>query len=328
MSVVFEAVNCSTNRNGLVYNPAAVKTGGYGVFRIEYWPDDVDIGISWSTSSTVAEVSTHYRDPGADYAVVRGRHTGDFTLTATLSNMLGVPEQPHIRAKVLPLTRTPLHFYVMRDNGVPIADPLTISNMVVGVNHIFAQAAMEFYVADIYNMDVNSSSDWLSHNTHDSVVKMFSFTNVVDGLEIYLTQTLPNDVDGYGVRIMGSYINRDNLGIAVDITKNNLDEALAHEIGHSCGLNDIYVGTSVEMWKPPTILTMRPDNWTGDTTINYLPYDICHSNVVIRQLMNGVHVIGQRDLPFAGIYGSETRSGNLFLLLSVGLDSMSRNPHH
>lgn len=46
--------------------------------------------------------------------MVDSLHTGDFTLTAMLSNMLGVPEQPHIRAKVLPLTRTPLHFYVMQ----------------------------------------------------------------------------------------------------------------------------------------------------------------------------------------------------------------------
>ncbi|MBQ9430652.1 MAG: hypothetical protein IJU44_03785 [Kiritimatiellae bacterium] len=328
VSVVFEAVNCSTNRNGLVYNPAAVKTGGYGVFRIEYWPDDTDIGISWSTSSTVAEVSTHYRGLGADYAVVRGRHTGDFTLTATLSNMLGVPEHPHIRAEVLPVTQTPLHFYVMRDNRVPIADPTTISNMVAGVNLIYAQAAMEFYVADIYDMDENFCTRWPQKPKRQDVLELFSSTNVVDGLEIYVVTSLHDNVEGYGARITLPSDNNDKLGLAIKITARDLTQVLAHEIGHSCGLNDIYIGTSVEMLKRPTPATIQNENWTGGFSRGYLPEDLCHHSVVMRLLMHGIHIGNHCDIPVIGLKGAESYTSGLFGLISVGLDSMNRNPHH
>jgi hypothetical protein len=103
---------------------------------------------------------------------------------------------------------------------------------------------------------------------------------------------------------------------------------LAHEIGHQCGLSDIY--TSV-LGMPPLTMPLSPDHLTpadwnnGPGPQEYYPRGLPLSTVIERCLMFG-YTSGGYDLPMGRVKGYNV--SGIFRPVSVGVRGMNRTPAH
>ena len=118
----------------------------------------------------------------------------------------------------------------------------------------------------------------------------------------------------------------------------NANRTLAHELGHACGLNDIYLedGNDV-LVEGPCSKERAPLDWNNGTSSRYYPCGLEQSRLVRRLLMfgttgNRLGVIPRG--PVEGAWCSESvdqETGRKTLRWSisnapVGLNSLNRQP--
>ena len=115
-------------------------------------------------------------------------------------------------------------------------------------------------------------------------------------------------------------------GCGMAVRANAKLNTLAHEIGHACGLEDLYIayypcGGLVSEDK------VTPLNWSGGEGTGYYAPTLTYSDLTYRAIMNAPYAtIPRADLPLdrlTVVIGSER------IALSVGLSQMStRDPRH
>ena len=161
-----------------------------------------------------------------------------------------------------------------------------ISNSLVEVNRIFRQAAMSFrlrscmYTNDAFLAEINSTNI-------DQVVSLCSILEPRGGLNVFFVPEVSNGELGF-----------EN-GFGIVVKQLSGAGVFAHEIGHACGLADIYD------WHEGTTLVVQ-----GASRKEWMPHDWGrsrngnnHAAMIRRLLMYGYHADESIDISYGDVYG-------------------------
>lgn len=179
-----------------------------------------------------------------------------------------------------------LHCWIVADDaGQSSHSFATISNNVAELNRIFSQVAMSFEIQSISCTNSSHLSNVVfTNDLHIS--ELCSITNGTGGLEVYFVETITDGTDAFcatsGVVVSRSY-NRTTL---------------AHEVGHACGLKDVYVGhreTSLTVTGMPCKV-WSPLDW------GWYPDFVTQEVLIKRLLMYGVDTADKGDISRGDIY--------------------------
>ena len=342
VAVTLEPV--TTENSPEVYNPCGIATGGIGYYKINVEPAALfpDDKISWSVvSGDVSFVGN--RNTGRLVAVKGGSTEGAFKLEVELEGV-NFPANPCIAGMVLDPKTVPVTVWIVRDdNGNNAAcSEGRVQELLDGVNAIFKQCAMTFHVNGA--IQYTNCEEWLDIDfTNGWSGELESIRNIetaTGGIELYFVRDFY--IDG---TIAGSLLGlEDTQGI---VLRSGISErTLAHEIGHACGLLDIYPYRSVSntlerVVTGPVTADRLPQDWGA----GYYPPDLLQAYLITyRLLMMGYEdptITTTCDIPLGSVYGTwfdrlpPLFEGDVVIdvweqsLAPVGLNSMgNRQPCH
>jgi len=320
--IKLEPITCGTTGAGVIVNPSGVAAGGLAAYRVEVEPEDAvaDGDIHWSVAhGGVTFYSDH--NTGREAIIRGGAVESDFKLEVRIGDV-PVTGCPYIHGRVLQPTVTPIHAYIICDaNGTPAVSTNTVHAWVAEANRIYKQVAMSFYVAGVeYVVNTN----WFEIDTDAEFYQMTSYASGTEGLELYCV-TFIEDVRTNG-RHSSPSVGVDARGMAV---KSGAPLAtLAHEIGHACGLNDLYI----EYYPCDGLVSedkVTPLNWSGGEGTGYYSPTLSYRDLTHRCLMDAARPsVTRGDIPLDDIKMMLKGGGGPFPI-SVGLGSMGeRKPKH
>ena len=132
----------------------------------------------------------------------------------------------------------------------------------------------------------------------------------------------------------GSELTGFNTRRCLVVAKNASGVILAHEIGHACGLRDIYAtqdGLSITDAGVVKAEYLNPLDWGA----GYYNPDLLHTNLITRLLMYGYIHPNQGHIPHGrvhGVYKPRDANGQLLPttkgMTPVGLQDFNRQPQH
>ena len=252
------------------------------------YPDEA---IRWSASgqgavSFAGDVST-----GRAVDVV-GVSTGDVSLAVSLLGYQG--PAPCVETRVVEPVTVPVRAWIVHGTNGPAVPPSEVPSRLAEANRIFRQVGMEFRLVSLSNV-VNQAwmhvhhreGSWSLHHT------ICNSVHVSDGVKVFFVGDI-DDADG---------ITSDN-GIVVRAESDGA--VLAHELGHACGLRDIYVENPETTHLRVTGYVSRdrlPRDWSSDSIDGFYPPELPQAEVVDRLLMNGVSCPLHVDLTFGDVDG-------------------------
>jgi len=124
--------------------------------------------------------------------------------------------------------------------------------------------------------------------------------------------------------------------IVARLRQDSQRSGLAHELGHACGLRDIY-----EWFRDPTTGVVTSINDAGLTRASYMhpkdwaagyyPRGLLHTNLITRVLMYGYSHDTKGCIPYGDAYGVYLPVNATQLITGmapVGFKDMKRNPTH
>ncbi|MDX9794925.1 MAG: hypothetical protein RBU24_15570, partial [Kiritimatiellia bacterium] len=342
VAVTLEPV--TTENSPEVYNPCGIATGGIGYYKINVEPAALfpDDKISWSVvSGGVSFVGNC--NTGRLVAVKGGSTEGAFKLEVELEGV-NFPTNPCIAGMVLEPKTVPVTVWIVRDdNGNNAAcSEGRVQELLSGANAIFKQCAMTFHV--------NGAIQY----TNSSALLDIDFTNGWSG-ELESIRNIETETGGIELYYINQFVFDDEpddhfLGVedmqGIVITSIISDKTLAHEIGHACGLLDIYPYRSVSntlerVVTGPVTADRLPQDWGA----GYYPPDLLQAYLITyRLLMMGYEdptITTTCDIPLGSVYGTwfdrlpPLFEGDVVIdvweqsLAPVGLNSMgNRQPCH
>ena len=314
--------DAGTTGAGVIVNPSGVAAGGLAAYRVEVEPEDAvaDGDIHWSVAhGGVTFYSDH--NTGREAIIRGGAVESDFKLEVRIGD---VPETdcPYIHGRVLEPTVTPIHAYIICSNGIPAVSTNTLHAWVAEANRIYKQAAMTFVLESVQN--VYGHDAWFIINDQAEFYQMTSYASGTGGLELYCVSFIVNgSTNG---RHSSPSVGVDARGMAV---KSGAPLAtLAHEIGHACGLNDLYI----EYYPCDGLVSedkVTPLNWSGGEGTGYYSPTLSYRDLTHRCLMDAARPsVTRGDIPLDDIKMMLKGGGGPFPI-SVGLGSMGeRKPKH
>ena len=295
---IADVVNNSLYSGGELCNPAAIVAGTNAPFAITfsslYPPEET---IVWSVEEGDAEF-------------VGGMNTGSCVRVSSFATNTAVTLKVQIgdaksrpvkfRAYVVePLSVKTTVWIVGNDDGSYYASDVTsVSNMVAGVNKLYEQIGVSFYVDSISFTNKREFLD-LSYpngkcNFHIRR-KLVSSASDTGGLEIYFVNKISNRAKA----------DHDRFGIVV--STNATAKSIAHEIGHAFGCVDVYY---VQKSNKSSLLRDRCVNeskayqdWSNGAGCRYYHFGICQDEIIGRLLMCGYDFQQSIDMTSGSIYG-------------------------
>lgn len=180
-----------------------------------------------------------------------------------------------------------LYCWIIGDaNGNSYFTPGSVSNLVSEVNDLYRQVAMSFEIKEVVRTnDVALTAVDLNNESQKS--RVCAIGSGTGGLELYFV----NELRGRAAAAHRS------TGIIIGPTANG--RTLGHEIGHACGLPDIYDShrdTPLSIAGEPTKDRM-PNDW------GWYPTNVTQKMVVSRLLMYGYSSAQKADLTYGDVYG-------------------------
>ena len=240
---------------------------------------------------------------------------------------------PFIKFKGVTETVTSVRAWILGDGMRYSRTEAEVRAMFDDVNAIYRQAGMRFVIA---NVTCTNMQDYLDLEDNAAyITKLRTICSIASntvGLEFYFVdalrdgQTAACNVPGYNATILGIVVATNATAIS-----------LGHEIGHSCGLQDIY-----EWHRENTTLVVTggvshirlPDDWGSNGELGYYPPGLNQVSLLRRLLMYGYTIPGAIDLSYGDVYGLyyiPTISGKACFLntATVGFAKYAnRNPEH
>lgn len=180
-----------------------------------------------------------------------------------------------------------LYCWIIGDaNGNCHFTPSSVSNLVSEVNGLYRQVAMSFDIKEmLFTNDVSLTAVDLSNELQKA--KVCAIGSGTEGLELYFV----NELRGRATAVHRS------TGIIIGPSANG--RTLGHEIGHACGLPDVYDfhrETTLSITGAPTKDRM-PNDW------GWYPTNVTQKMVVSRLLMYGYSSAQKADLSYGDVYG-------------------------
>ncbi len=178
---------------------------------------------------------------------------------------------------------------VCDDEGRSPHSEVSLSNQVASLNRIYSQVAMSFSIESISYTNSTRLS-FVDYTNDVQNAELCNLTNGTDGLELYFVKSITCDVDAFHWA----------LGVVVGEQAN--DTTLAHEIGHACGLSDIYDSYSCET---DLVVTGMPQKVYFTHDWGWYPENVTQAQLVQRQLMYGYNTgsTHKGDISRGDVYG-------------------------
>ncbi|MBR4172140.1 MAG: hypothetical protein IKR48_10860 [Kiritimatiellae bacterium] len=289
-----EPVTTETWGDGILYNPCGVLIGQEAKYRIQIYPAGFpESQITWSVSAP-GRLEFLGNNTGSIVSV-RGIAAGDATIQASVSGILGLRDQdrPTMKLRVVNPSSVKIRAWIIGDGRQWATTPSHISQMVGRANQLYAQVGMGFQLESVGRI---TNSEWMAiemiSNTWPRSQQVVNYTNGTDGLEIYFTAAID----------WATGLHRDG-GIIISSTAPL--ETLGHEIGHACGLEDIYDQHS----QSGLTLTVGieadnlPDDWGSVSDVGFYTRNLQYPNLLKRLLMYGHSNVGKSDISYGDVKG-------------------------
>ena len=338
LEVVLSPVT-SEELNGRIVNPSGCVLGSQSTFKIAVAPTTYpDSYIKWTSSNAGY---ANFTNPFGREVEVTPAQSAPNTLSVDIPYLN--ESAPQISYTVYNSLKTvSVNFTFIRDSlgtmpgGISDANAY-IASRLADANKVFAQAGMTF---------VNGGVSYVNRNDWYNAPASTSF----DAYTNTLAQIVTSHPAYYGIKVfvINSFVRSDFSveNRAVTVPVNGFVHGivfpavfsgviLAHEIGHVCGLKDIYDDVSVYGGPDFPILgqnvtrTDLPLDWTGEK--GYYESTLTKAEIIHRLLMFGRHSISEShfDIPRGEIFGiSSSTSHQSFStdLIDVGLSGLNRDP--
>ena len=184
-----------------------------------------------------------------------------------------------------------------KDGTYYASDAANVSNLIVGVNKIYEQIGVSFYVDSI---SYTNSEEWLdiSSNSGCDAIKRRRLTDITQnsgGLELYF-------IDKVSPIALG---NHDRYGIV--LSTNVTAKIISHEIGHAFGSSDVYptrrVGGAAPLPDSSVCEARAPGDWSNGEGCRYYMPGLTQKDLIGRLLMCGFGYPDAIDLSTGSIYG-------------------------
>ena len=228
-----------------------------------------------------------------------------------------------------------VYAYILGHNGDYRTTAVEVTNLIAGVNEIYEQVGMKFEIATVSNKLVNSDllvidADAVRKSVPLGICNLAQHAN---GLEIYFV----HEIKWNGVTGFNWFPGEQSVGIIVPAGVSTI--VLAHEIGHSCGLEDIYHTAPLNSYpnQPQIVGNIRsdwlPGDWGSTSPTEHFYFDNRQQGIIETLLMLGTGT-SKGDLSFGNIHGIWFRlvDGEKIFRTSmapVGVSSnLNRNPRH
>ena len=338
-SMVFEPITSETNALGKTVNPSCVVVRRSGYFKATVSNNLDDDEIVWNASSEETGLVTST----GRMAEVRPTACGTYTLNIQVGDYERVKGE--VKFIAVEETTTEIRAYILgTTNGFP-RTAAEVTNYVAEVNRIYEQVGMKFTLCSVTNLVFDARQLHIGASSALTASNICNIATNTGGVEVYFVP----DTGTYNVP---AYVFRNDSGEALGIIAGPAaeGEVLAHEIGHSCGLRDIYVNNealrsllnSEELPDLPDLTERVParENLPGDwgstsPDMSFYSDGKRHETIINNLLMMGVQSdrLGT-DIPFGAIFGNwyiwNNNQTNFYTSLApVGVTTgFERNPRH
>ena len=291
---------------GAIVNPCCAIIGEAVPMKVSVLPADFPDGaIKWR----VVSGSGTFADGGT------GRNVS-FTATGSENSeaklQIDVGDCPG-RAPQFTLRETAMHevriypCVISRRDHPSSVNVAKISAVLDEVNVIFRQVGMHFSLGSppiIIENDQFARWGLASRNIGKQIRNIMSGT---DGIEVYFVPGLEEDEAKEHFQPLGTC---SPYGIIVSYLVH--PSTLAHEIGHACGLCDIYFRR--DNMTPPSLLqgvreSWLPGDWNNGTGCRFYSPILTQQDLIQRLLMFGEGDGTKADIPYGMVFGLSARDG-------------------
>ena len=313
------------------YNPSGFEIGTQATFQVSFpgWFTGVsDNDVTWTGSAGVSFVGGNNKGKTVTITSVT---PGLATLQVQITGHSGPP--PTVTTNVFAKKTVKVFVYVIRtETGAnPTATQAQITDMLNDANTIFKQAAIEFVQQGaINNIDIEDFQEISPANDWAKGKELTRRNAGTGGVELYLVREITGDPAGVNIPASPSDAEA---GIIIEMTGLKR-KTLAHELGHACGLADIYIKWGIPSVELSALEKVRnewlPDDWNSGPDPQYYSSALTQKELVsTRLLMYGdattsVGVV----IPRGTVYGVSW-IGAAPIQVKVGLKDMgNRDPKH
>jgi len=214
-------------------NPSGFEVGSFGGYTIKVEPAHLfpDSEIKWKITEGADKVSFMDGDTGRLIAV-EGNAVGDFELAIDIGGEGGpIQPTPYICGKVQTLQPVPLTVWIVTNETTNVAKEVArVNTLIADANKVFKQTAMELFIPGTINFTNNPSWYTLDRANWPSVKELTGLSINTPTLELYFVNAIENGPPAFHIED----------GIVISSHSSIDSRAFVHEIGHACGLNDIY----------------------------------------------------------------------------------------
>jgi len=298
--------------DGQIVNPCCAILGANTPMQIRVLPETFpDSQIKWRVVSGTGSFPNG--DTGRNVVFVAGGAEG---ATNVLQVDVGDVQGAAPQFRVVNATMHEVKIYPCvihsEDEETSITQPL-LDSMLMEINTIFRQIGIHFtYGAPITNVvnDVFAINGLINTNVATQIRGLMSET---DGLEIYF---IPGS--GQDEEPLGRY---NPYGIIVKNICNA--KTMAHEIGHACGWNDIYIKR--RKFEPSELSQglrreWMPDDWNNGSGCRFYDPMLSQKDVIQRILMHGEGGNIKVDIPSGEVHALSARG--VVKKVNVGLNGI------
>lgn len=300
----------------LTVNPCGVAVGRDAYFRIAVEPSDYpDSQIVWSVDEGCAGSVSFIGGNTGRAVTVRGVSTGDVTLKVQIGDCRSHP--PTFTLRVVEPKEVRLSAWIVANQfgQIPFTPPKVL-DMVNEAEDIFSQVGVTFDIGDRISVtNIAEAFDVFWENGTDDTWdfdRLVATHSNTGGLECYFVNSIKTgDSDFWTIGGHGGS------GIVISARGGTL--TLAHEIGHSFGMHDVYCkvrnglifqGLAKRSW--------NMNDWNGGCDghghagARYYASGTFQRQLIQRMLMNGRKTdedVG-RDITYGAIHGFNSGDSN------------------
>jgi hypothetical protein len=305
-----------------LHNPSGIENGGSAEYEIEFEPASVpDSCFRWNISDGNISFAG---DSLRKIVEIAGNGTGYARLQVAILGLGWSIYTPDIEMEVLDRTTVKAFVYIVAkdDSTGQATTTARVNTLMAGVNQIYEQVAMVFQIQSISIIDSTAWLDISKFNDYEEMDSLCATHWNTGGVEIYFVDNI-EDANALNY-------SPDSKEAGCIISDGGNFRTVAHELGHACGLEDIYIadnsGSGTPLPDAPPKKDWEPDDWNNGPGPQYYASSLDQKDLIQRLLMYGIFSSKKGDIPYGCVYGYDV--SDIAGLVDVGLRDMTRTPVH